>query len=560
MYFKLSDKKFFYFFLVFILFIFHAINNYLILSHDNIPLLFDERELFYGSIEFYNILHDIFLKSDFSTAWKLLKNWSSPFPPLIQLTTAFSYFIFGISDDVAILSTLPYLFILFFSVYKIGQKLFSNSAGLLAAYLVSLFPMTGGMSRVYYLENSTTALISLALLSLLNTCYFRNRKYSFLFGIAFALALLAKWTSIIFIAGPFIYYLFITMFSKDIIKEDRKKIFINLSISLLICSILILPVYILLIKPFLSMYINIFSTIKISKMFCFSVNHFFRYFSYLYNYQLLPFFTILFCCSALFFLFKKKAGRGFLLLWFLFPSFFFTILIFCGYYDTPRFTMPFSPAIALIISTSSLSLVNKKVKIMQVINFFLITLIVIFGFVQYFRLSYDTAFKSLLLFEERFHHASGRYRPRMEDWKTKELIAIILNKSLYKGNEKAIILPLYNCDLINSPLIQELNNKYRNKNIGYDDFLDLVLGGHIGIKEDKFYEDKIKKADIVIIKEGMSIISIVERYAETPQALKILETYKIVKRLFEKNKNLFSLINSFDLPDNSKLLVYGKIQ
>lgn len=534
-------KKNIFFLLVFFIFIFHALNNYLILSHDNIPVLFDERYFFEESAGYHKIFSDILFKNDFSTALNHIKHWNSKIPPLVPITTSFLYFFFGLSEDVAALSILPYLFILIFSVYKIGEKLYSPAVGLFAAFLVSFFPMIAGMSRVYYLEIPMTAMISLAFLFLLNADYFNNRKYSILLGISFALALLVKWTSVIFLTGPCIFY---------ILRGAKKNMYVNLFLSLGIVFLLVFPAYALLGKIFLSKYSSIFLNINVCRDFSFKLSDLFIYFNYLYDYQILAFFTIVFCISIPIFLMRGKSGRGFLLLWFLFPYIFFTVLFFSGFFKSPRFSVPFLPAVSLMVSFSIFSLENKKFKFTSLTVNLLIPIIVVVSLAQFLRLSYDPGFKSQLLYNEKNHHGFGRYRAYNEDWKTKEIFFIISNRLALKAGRKIVVFPLFNNDSINSPLVLKFSSE-PDKNVLFDISLWEVAGGYSSLREDEFYEKKIKKADIIMVKEG-GFLGVEDRDTAA------MQVYKKLGMSLEKHKGLFSLIGLFGLPDKSKLLVYER--
>ncbi len=543
-----QEKKYIPFLIIFVIFLFHAFNNYAILSKDNIPLSHDELQYFMESKQWYNIFNDILFRWDFSRVLSISRDWRSPYPPLVQLTSVPFYFLFGLTEDAAVLSLLPYLFILLFSVYMIGRKLYSNRVGLLAAFLVSIFPMIIGFSKVYYMEIPVTALSSLTLLFLLNTNHFSNRKYSILFGITLAMALLVKWISIIFIAGPFGLYIFSALSSKTVAK---KKTIINLFISLFICFLLVLPVYTLLSKIFLSNYSSVFINVNRYKPVSINIANFFIYFKHLYNFQIFPFFTIVFCCSILIFLLKTKKGKGFLIIWFLFPCIFFTVLFFLGFFEAPRFTVPCLPSVALIIASAVFSLnKDRKVKFTSVIVALITALLVIVGLVQFFRLSYDSEYVSRSLPYKKYHHIFCRYQAYVEDWKSKELLSIIENKHLSKKNGKTIVLPLHNVGILHSPLVQEFG--FQNKDIFYDRFLDAVCGGYLGLQGKEVYENKIRKSDIIIIKHGGFLSGVDNDETIAPQV------YKILLELFEKNKGLFYLADSYDLPDNSKLLVYVK--
>jgi len=555
------NKKYAPFLIIFVIFLFHIVNNYLILSKDNIPFIHDERMYFEDSKSYYAIIRNAVFEKNFSGLSVFLKQRDFSYSPLVPLTSVPFYFLFGLTDDVAVLSLMPYFLILLLSIYKLGQKLYSsNSAGLLAALLVSLFPIIVGFSRVYYLEIPMTALVTLTFVFLLKTDYFKNRKYSILFGITLALTLFVKWISVVFIAGPFLFYAFSSLSPKRSTEVSKKKIVNNFFISLFTCFLFILPFFALFIKPFLSNYNSVFCNVVKYNTSNFSV---FEYFTKLYDVQLLPFFTIAFCVAVPVFLIRVKE-KGLLISWFLFTCIFFIIIDFCGYFKAQsRFTLPLLPTVALIISSAVFSIKNNKARFTSVIVAFLIAVLIIGGLVQFFRLSYEPGCKYPLLAYAKNSHGLGRYQALIEDWKSKEVSSIVINKSLSNRNSQTIVLPLYNCGILHTLLLEEFS-KYAaksNKNVFYDNLLTLYCGGYSNLQEDKYYENIIKKADIVLIKEGGYLEG-----CEDPSLENVLghslgyKVYMILTKSFKKHKSLFSKVGVFDLPDNSKLVVYEKME
>jgi len=105
------------YFLLFLLIIFNIINNLVILSRDNTPLLWDGGGYFYSSLRYY----DVFLNQapDFMSRF----NEVSPYrPPLFMLSSIPFYMLFDRSPDVAVMTNTLYLIILVFSIYGIGKK------------------------------------------------------------------------------------------------------------------------------------------------------------------------------------------------------------------------------------------------------------------------------------------------------------------------------------------------------------------------------------------------------------------------------------------------------
>lgn len=110
-------------------------------------------------------------------------------PPLHYLS-AFPFLSFGIERDHFVYSNLFFLLLLLYTVYRLGSRLESRGAGVLAAVLVSLFPAIYGNLRHFEPNVPLTALVSLSLWWLLLSHRFAHRRYSVLFGLAVGLTMM----------------------------------------------------------------------------------------------------------------------------------------------------------------------------------------------------------------------------------------------------------------------------------------------------------------------------------------------------------------------------------
>ncbi|MFQ5886308.1 MAG: glycosyltransferase family 39 protein, partial [Anaerolineae bacterium] len=107
--------------------------------------------------------------------------------------------------DVALMGNMLYLFVLLFSVYGIGRKMYGRGVGLLAAFAVSTYPILFNLSRTAYPDFALTAMVALSISLLTRADGFRNRTYSLLWGLSLGLGLLTKWPFLAFVGGPAIY-------------------------------------------------------------------------------------------------------------------------------------------------------------------------------------------------------------------------------------------------------------------------------------------------------------------------------------------------------------------
>lgn len=131
--------------------------------------------------------------------------WSWNRPPLRHLVAVPFYRLFGVSTDVALMSNSVFIVILLFSVYGIGKKMYDRRVGLMAAFLLSTYPVLFGISRLSYVDYALTAMVSLSIYLLVRCDRFRNRGLCLLLGLSFGLGVLTKWPFIAFVAAPVAY-------------------------------------------------------------------------------------------------------------------------------------------------------------------------------------------------------------------------------------------------------------------------------------------------------------------------------------------------------------------
>ena len=182
------------------LFVFHAVNNWL-WAATNVTLMGWDRSSHLAKTLIYN---DILRQIDLRTVFTAL-TWPWNRPPLPFLSVVSFYRLFGTSTDVALMSNCLFLGVLLGSVYGIGRMLYGRRAGLLAAFLVSFYPVLFSISRLSYVDYALTAMVALSVYLLLKTDGFRNRRWSLAFGLSVGLGLLTKWPFIAFAGAPIAY-------------------------------------------------------------------------------------------------------------------------------------------------------------------------------------------------------------------------------------------------------------------------------------------------------------------------------------------------------------------
>ena len=195
-----SIRKWLCFVPLILLVIFHLVVNWLYIS-TNVTILGVDVPAHLGSTLVYN---RILKQVDLKTLFKAL-TWSWNRPPLPFLTAVLLYRLFGISTDSALMSNSLYVIVLLLSVYGIGRRVYDRPVGLLAAFLVSTYPILFNLSRTFYPDFALTALVALSIYFLIGVDRFHNRKYSLLLGLTLGLGMLSKWSFVAFIGAPLLY-------------------------------------------------------------------------------------------------------------------------------------------------------------------------------------------------------------------------------------------------------------------------------------------------------------------------------------------------------------------
>jgi 4-amino-4-deoxy-L-arabinose transferase-like glycosyltransferase len=94
--------------------------------------------------------------------WQDMLNVEPFYPPFYHLSLIPLSLIFGFTLDTGVIGNSFYMVILVLSVYGIGKILYTRNTGLIAAFLVSCYPIIVSMSREYIISVMLTAMTALA--------------------------------------------------------------------------------------------------------------------------------------------------------------------------------------------------------------------------------------------------------------------------------------------------------------------------------------------------------------------------------------------------------------
>jgi hypothetical protein len=396
---------------------------YYLTSLDTAPPMWDEAVHLRDSLIFYNILSnpsqlnyeiikDIINKSE---QYPLIRP-SGYYPPLAPILTSSLYFVFGTSTKVAIMSNMIFIFILVFSVYKIGTLMFDRNVGLLASVLILLFPIVLKHSVIYYLDLPLTAMVALGTFFILKSDYFQNTKFSVISGFCFGLGMLTKWTYLFFILGP-LSYLALRAFYPATSQEGAlegvyhfKKPLRNITLFVLASVATFGPYYFPILPALIGETLR-FSGRPIAHDLGSPLSSASLYFypAALWNDMITPVGLVLFVAGLVLLLFSRSKQKTLLLIWILIPYCIFTFLI---HIKQPRYMMPWLIPISLVISFFIIEIGSIKVLDGR------------FGLKRY-AVSLFLILFSIFFFRENLKLRNTIIDSSKEDWKVEEIVSAI---------------------------------------------------------------------------------------------------------------------------------------
>jgi len=509
--------------ILFAILLFHGLNNHYILTKSRYCLGLDAQSFLRRTIEISQIIGEI--KPDLKTLYKVYTViFREHFKPPLFFLTASPFLWFGIDKNAVIMSNIIYFGILLFATYGIGSKLYDYKVGLLAAFLVSMFPTVFAISRLLMIDFSLAAMVALTFyLFVLNR--FDNWKFSVLTGIVMGLGSLTKQSYFIFLL-PILSYFFLQ-------KENlrNKKIVTNFFLSVII-GLLISSAYYLI--SHYNYYFVVFQTqYKMSAFF------------YLYSImdrQLLAVFFILFLASLVFHIKKKK---------FFLTTMVVIILIFFSLFSVKgdRFILPVFPYIAVMIS----GFVRSSLKFRNLFT----VILVLFSILQYCIVSYGNVLpvvnnlferSSLVLYKEMLSDYGLFSLVDEGDWDgpAGEIIKDI-NDAIKKkgGGAKANIMLIVQDRKIEATIryLLTVNKAPAEISRTHIDIDFLSRSSEMAIRKD--FNNEIMDSDIIVIEKILPE----KAWINTGHLLKA----------FKQNINNFKFIKSIQFPEGRLVSVYKNV-
>jgi len=219
----LKNKKILYPFLLGIFFVFLLLNNYHWLMIDNSIPLNDYPDHLRNAYKYYHLM-----KSGNFRFFVFPRDYP-PYPTLAYQISSLFFLLFGRNMNVAVLSQSVFWLILIYSVYYIGEKIWGENVGFLAA-LSSITPLyIINNTQAYRLDLPCSAMVALSLMCLIKSDVFEKPGWTIAFFVASGLAMIVKWAFAFFLIIPFLFY-----FIKFIKRSFKEKLSFILTLILLI--------------------------------------------------------------------------------------------------------------------------------------------------------------------------------------------------------------------------------------------------------------------------------------------------------------------------------------
>nr|MCR4662558.1 glycosyltransferase family 39 protein [Endomicrobiaceae bacterium] len=233
--------------------------------------------------------------------------------PLITWIMKAIFFVFGkeyFDLQIIIMNYIFFLIALYF-VYKIGVELKDKETGNIAMLLFALTPVVYELSKQYgHKEYHVMVAMTVNIYCLIKLNFFKNRKWSILYGITVGLGLLVKDEFLPYFFTPWLYVVI-----KGLIEKTDKNRIINILITIIIGSLIAGCHYFklgiickVLLEPIVEMVpVFSFESLRITTI-------------GLSEYLLSPFIFILFIIGLIWFVYKYKSqNKWIILLWFTVP-------------------------------------------------------------------------------------------------------------------------------------------------------------------------------------------------------------------------------------------------
>ena len=396
---------------------------------------------------------------------------ASSYPPLSYLVIPPFYLFFGKSPDLAVfVSGALWLGLLLLATYGLGKEVYNRKSGLLAAIIVSLYPIIITLERDFWVDLQLTAAVTLALWALIRVNDFDDRRRAFVLGLTLGFGTWIKWPFAFFVFAP-VLAMIILVFQHGGWSKQR---IINFGICIAIAGTMTAGQFLANLLFLSSDLYTLNNLIRLITGFAEAADHPAWYtregiiynFMALVNHQATFFFTLLFLFSLPAFFKRDVRHQLDLSFGILIPYIFATLLP----VKEQRITAPYLPIIAAV---SAVGLAKIRWKSLQTIS---IIVVLGFGLFQWWMFSWGVSFLPdqiywgntwvhFALLDQHPVRSPRDYSLQPGDWKIKQIIdtieldavnnhiqlptkvPLVANTGAYNPNTFNYFSTLYNADV-----------------------------------------------------------------------------------------------------------------
>jgi 4-amino-4-deoxy-L-arabinose transferase-like glycosyltransferase len=334
------------------------------------------------------------------------------------------------ADGIILASGSIWLAILILATYGLGKQVHGRRSGLLAAAIVSFYPIIVALERDFLLDLSLAAMVTLSLWLLLRCVPFDRRGWAIALGLSLGLGNLIKWPFLIFMAAPLLAALF--QISRQ--KRWSRARLTNLAICLIVGGSLVVGRYLF---SYLFLPKELYNWTLITQLITgfaqtaghppwYTLSGLIYYGVTLVNHQVTFLFALLFLASIPAFLREGIRGRLILSLSIGVPFVLATLLP----VKEQRYTVPYLPVIAVISAIGLNSIRRASIRTAVII------LVLVIGLFQFFASSFgvsilpsdvtiSTRWAALSLFDQHPIRSPRDFNLQPGDWRHYELIQAI---------------------------------------------------------------------------------------------------------------------------------------
>lgn len=296
----------------------------------------------------------------------------------------FMFLVFGTEYYDLIIIFINYIFFLIslYFIYKIGIKLKDRETGNIAMLLFALVPAVYDLSRQYgHQDYHIMTGMTFNIYCLIQTDYFKNRKWAVWYGISVGLGLMIKDAFLAYFFMPFMYVSILGVIKKS----DKTKTVKNIVIAVITASIISGWHYF---RPGIIKKILNEPVVETAPVFTFESLRVttIGLWEYLLSF---PIFVV-FIIGFVYFIWKYKwEYKNLILLWFFIP---WAIITFMPHHKIPVYCTAFIPAMILPCSVFISSAIPASFKKLTII------VLLIIGILQYIDFSFNKSnYKFLIL-------------------------------------------------------------------------------------------------------------------------------------------------------------------